>query len=378
MHIRTIDIPKKRSLAKEPRVALVHDYLNQYGGAERVFETIAEIFPEAPIYTLFYDKELMGNRFANRDIRTSFANQSFIRKNHRLFIPIFPLAAQSINLKSNYDIIISDSSGFGKGISYDSGYHLSYAHSPLRYAWEPEYYLGTLFSKSVIAAGQPIISYVRRWDKKMSQKPDFMFANSNHTARKIKNFYKRDPEVLHPPLDTEKFFFDPPAGGQGHYFLAFGRFIHYKRFDLVVEAFNRLKLPLIIVGTGPQAQEIKKSVRSSNIKVIDEHLSDDALRRIISGAKATIFPQVEDFGMVAVESLACGTPVIALREGGAKDIVKYGHNGIFFRDQSPDGIACAVHAFNTMRFNPHTVSESVQKFRKENFKQRLLEVVNSI
>lgn len=378
MRIRTVEIPKTKIPKRELRVALVHDYLNQYGGAERVFETIAEMFPTAPIYTLFYDENLMGGRFTDRDIRTSFADRPFIRKHHRLFIPLFPKAAQSLDLKDNYDIIISDSAGFGKGISYASGYHVSYAHSPLRYAWEPKYYLGTLFSKGMIAAGQPLISYVRRWDKKMGERPDFMFSNSNHTAEKIRRFYKRDTEILHPPLDTEKFFYDPPAGGQGHYFLAFGRFVHYKRFDLVVEAFNELGLPLIILGTGPHAEEIKKLIRSKNIKFINEHLSDDSLRRIISGAKATIFPQVEDFGMVAVESLACGTPVIAFRQGGAKEIVDYGHNGLFFRDQSTEGISRAVHAFNLTHFDPHTVSESAQKFSKENFKRRLLEVVHSL
>ncbi len=377
MRIPTIDIPKN-GLKKKPRVALVHDYLNQYGGAERVLETIAEIFPDAPIYTLFYDKHLTKGYFANRDIRTSFLDNPFVQKNHRLFIPLMPLAAQSINLKDNYDIIISDSAGFGKGINYKSGYHISYTHSPLRYAWEPDYYLGTLFSKGMILAGSPLISYVRRWDKAASRKPDFMFANSNHTAKKVKKFYGRDAEVLHPPLDTDKFFYDPPASGPGHYFLAFGRFIHYKRFDLVIEAFNKLNLPLIIVGTGPHADEIKKLIKSKNIKLINEHVSDASLRRIISGAKATIFPQVEDFGMVATESMACGTPVIAYREGGAKDMVDYGINGLFFREQSAESIARAVHAFNTMRFNPHTVSASVQKFSKENFQRRLLEIVHSL
>src|SRR3989338_1249688 len=153
------------------KVALVHDYLNQYGGAERVLECLAEMFPDAPIYTLFYDKKLLRGKFKDRVINTSFLDNIFVRRNHRMFIPFFPKAAEFINLKDKFDLIISNSAGFAKGISHSKGLHISYIHSPLRYAWEPENYLETLLPKFIINLGKPVISYVRKWDYKAAQRP---------------------------------------------------------------------------------------------------------------------------------------------------------------------------------------------------------------
>ncbi len=164
------------------RVALVHDYLNQFGGAERVLFTLGEIFPDAPIYTLLHEEKALNGRFKNREIKTSFLDRPFVRRHHRLFIPFMPKAAEMLNLGGNYDLIICDSASFAKGISYQSGFHVSYIHAPLRYAWEPEVYLGTLFTNRFIKLSSPILRYLQRWDKRMAQKPDVILTNSAFIA----------------------------------------------------------------------------------------------------------------------------------------------------------------------------------------------------
>jgi glycosyltransferase involved in cell wall biosynthesis len=357
------------------KVALVHDYLNQFGGAERVLETLSEIFPEAPIYTLFYDEKLTDGHFKNRLIKTSFIDKRFVRRHHRLFIPFFAKAAETINLGENYDLIISDSAGFGKGVRYGKSVHIAYIHSPLRYAWEPQMYLGTLFSKYLIKFASPIMAYLTKWDKRAALKPELLLTNSNFTAEKIKKFYGRAAQVIHPPVNTDIFYFDPKIKKQD-YFLAFGRIIHYKRFDLIVHAFNELGLPLKIVGSGPEKEKIRKLIKSPNIEILSE-VKDDELRKIITGAKALIFPQVEDFGLVAAEAITCGTPVIAYSEGGAKDIVQSGINGIFFKKQNTETLIKAVKEFLKMNFDGNKVAESGKRFSKESFKEKLMKIINN-
>ncbi|MBI2098778.1 MAG: glycosyltransferase [Candidatus Wildermuthbacteria bacterium] len=349
------------------KVALVHDYLNQFGGAERVLLALARMFPQAPIYTLFYEPGIFGDLLKGREIKTSFLNHPFIRKRHRMFIPLFAKAAENIDLGDKYDLIISDSAGWAKGIRYTGGKHIAYVHTPLRYAWEPGEWLGTLFPKPLIKLASPIINYLRRWDKIASQRPDLILANSAYTARKIKNFYGRGAAVLHPPVWNEMFYPDLNPGKE-NYFVAFGRLIHYKRFDLVVKAFNKLDLPIKIIGSGPEEEKLKKLVRSEKIEMIPEIKDENLLRRIISDSQALIFPQVEDFGLSAAESLACGTAVIAYRAGGALEIVQDGINGAFFDEQTEESLTHAVQRFQKMDLWQRTITQSAQKFSEENFK----------
>ena len=361
------------------KVALVHDYLNQFGGAERVLETLLEIFPEAPIYTLFYDQELLNGRFRDRTIKTSFLDKPFIRRHHRFFIPLMPKAAENLNLNEEYDLIISDSAGFGKGVSYKKGAHIAYLHTPLRYAWEPELYLETLFPKPLIKLVSPIIQYLRRWDKAAAQKPDIVLANSKFTAQKIKSFYERDAEVLYPPVDTEVFFPDKKRKkNRQNYFLAFGRIVHFKRFDLIVETFNELELPIKIIGSGPEEESVKRLIRSRHIEMIPEIKDESRLREIINGAEAVIFPQIEDFGLVAAESIACGTPVIAYGKGGALEIVQEGKTGLFFEKQTPEDLAAVISKFMKMEFKRDKITESAKKFSKESFTKNLKRIIDSL
>ncbi|MEK7462969.1 MAG: glycosyltransferase, partial [Patescibacteria group bacterium] len=306
------------------RVAIIHDYLNQYGGAERVLESFCELFPDAPIYTLFYDEEKTLGRFKGKKIITSFLDHKYVINNHRLFIPLMPLAVSLMKVDDDYDVVLSSSAGFGKGIRYGKNtIHISYCHTPLRYAWEHYKYFNWPTYLKILSA--PAFWYLRIWDKWVSQKPQKLIANSKYIAEKIKNYYKREAEVIYPPVDTEKFFIKKGVR-KGDYFLAVGRLMHYKRFDLIIQAFNKLNLPLLIIGTGPELENLKQLVKSSKIEFLTS-ITDEQLVILYNGAQAFIFPQVEDFGLVAAEAQACGTPVIALNQGGGREIVENGKTG---------------------------------------------------
>lgn len=366
------------------KVALVHDYLNQYGGGERVLEALMEIFPEAPIYALFYDEEKTFGRFAGRIRKTSFLDWPLVSRNHRLFIPLMPIAANFLKLENDYDLIISSSAGYGKGITINSKFkaksskppiHISYIHTPLRYAWETDQYFNWPKIAKIFTA--PIFSYLRNWDKKAGQKPDVLIANSIYIAQKIKNYYGREAGVIYPPVDTDKFYYEPKPStlNPKPYYLAVGRMLPYKRFDLVIDAFAKLGLPLKIVGAGPEEKSIKYQV--SGIKNIEflPFVDENQLRILYSGAKALIFPQIEDFGLVAAEAQACGCPVIAFAQGGAREIVEDGVTGIFFHQQTAGSLANAVKEFLKIKFDCAKIQKSAERFSKENFKNKILAIL---
>ena len=354
------------------RIALVHDYLNQYGGAERVLEAFSEIFPEAPIYTLFYDKEKTLGRFEDRIRGTSFLNRNAVIKNHRNFIPLMPIAAASLNLKNDYDVVLSSSAGYGKGVRMDPGtFHISYCHTPLRYAWEYKKYFD--WNPIVKMAAAPMFWYLRNWDKAAGQKPNLIIANSKHIAEKIKRYYGRNSEVLYPPVDLKLFYRDPKIEKEG-YFLAVGRMMKYKRFDLIIQAFNKLNLPLLIVGDGPELENLKQLAKSARISFLP-FAGEDQLRILYNGAEALIFPQVEDFGLVAAEAQTCGLPVIAFGEGGVREIVEDGVTGIFFYSQSVEDLIMAVKKFLLSSFNEEVIRKSAKRFSKASFKKKILNIV---
>lgn len=363
------------------RVALVHDYLNQLGGAERVLETLAEIFPDAPIYTLLYDEKKTAGKFSAKVQKTSFLDFAFARSNHRLFIPLMPLAAATMAIDNDYDLIISSTAGYAKGIKFGSAFHISYCHTPLRYAWEQQEYLRTLISNFQFLISKPLLNYLKWWDYKAGQKPDILIANSRFIADKIKKYYGREAKVIYPPVDLNVFYPNPAPKYKilnTKYFLAIGRLMHYKRFDLIVDAFNKLNLPLRIVGDGPELENLKKRASGNNIKFFPFTSDINELRKIYNGARALIFPQVEDFGLVAAEAVACGTPVIAYNAGGAKEIVNE-NCGVFFDKQEPETLQNAVSEFlkKEKRFGQKTIAAQAKKFSKENFKKSLLEIIES-
>ncbi|MEK7115059.1 MAG: glycosyltransferase [Patescibacteria group bacterium] len=352
------------------KIALVHDYLNQYGGAERVLECLMEMFPEAPIYTLLYDEQKTHGKFVGKKIITSFLDFKFVHNHHRWFIPLMPLAMMAMKIDDSYDLIISATAGYAKGISYNKKTkHFCYCYTPLRYAWEIDYLNSKITNYGLRIISKPILKYLLKWDFNMAQKPEKMVTLSNFIAQKIKNFYDREVEVLYPPLDTKKFFYDPEIKKE-NYYLAAGRLIHYKNFHIIIEAFNRLGLFLKIIGAGPELENLKK-IAKSNIDFLGFVQNDNEMRIIYSAAKGFVFANVEDFGLVMAEAQACGAPVIALAGGGALEIVQSEKTGVFFNQATIEGLMNAVNKFEKLKFDRQVISGLMKKFSADKFKDNL-------
>ena len=350
----------------------MHDYLNQYGGAERVLEALLELFPDAHLYTLFYDEKATGGRFRRFWKTTSFLDASVVARHHRLFIPLFPRAMKSLHLKERYDVVISDSAGFAKGIDTHGALHISYCHTPLRYAWETKKYVRQKFPRMgalVSAVVSPVAAYLRRWDKKAAAKPNILIANSSFIAEKIERYYGRQAEILYPPVDTERFRPELAQRRRGErYYLAVGRLLHYKRFDLIIDVFRALQRTVKIVGSGPEEKALRRRAKGMpNIEFISFLHNEEELRSLYANSEALLFPHVEDFGLVAAEALSCGTPVIAYRRGGACEIVEQGVTGSLFDEQSKEGFLAAINAFENQSFDRTLIRERALRFSKEHF-----------
>lgn len=352
------------------KIALVHEYLNQFGGAERVLQVLCAMFPDAPIYTLFYDREATGRVFEDREIRTSFLqNIPFIKKYHRFFPLLMPLAVEQFDF-SDFDVVLSVSSSFAKGIiTKPSTRHICYCLTPPRFLWDGSQkfvedfnYPG--FIKKTLP---PLITYLRIWDREASFRVDNFWAISNFVRGRIKKYYVRDAEVIYSPVNVSKFYISDSVGD---YFLMTGRLVSYKRFDLGVEAFNQLGWPLKIVGVGPDMKRLKK-MAAPNIEFLGL-TPDEQLARLYAHARAFIFPQEEDFGITPLESMASGRPVIAYRGGGAMETVKEHETGTFFDYQHKDALVQALANFKDKDFNPKQCRVQAEKFDIKFFRENIL------
>lgn len=355
------------------RVALVHDYLVQYGGAERVLEVLCELFPRAPIYTLVYDKKRMRGAFEDRIIRTSFLQKiPLARSKHRLFPLLMPLAIEEFNL-SKYDMVISTSNSYAKGVNVNS-HHICYCHTPMRYAWDDCHkYLREFsypwFLKKLVPFA---MNYIRVWDRISAERVTHYIANSQCVANRIKKYYRKDSEVIYPPVDISRFSIGDKIDD---YFLIVSRLLPYKRFDIAIKTFKDLKMPLKIIGEGPDEKRLKKMAQgASNIEFLGR-LSDEETKRYFSRSKAFIFPSEEDFGIVQVEAMASGRPVIAYRAGGALEIVVENKTGLFFDEQTPESLKQTLEKFKSENFNPEAIREFSKKFNKEIFKEKINEFI---
>lgn len=355
------------------RVALVHDYLNQYGGAEKVLEAFTEIFPDAPIFTLIHNPKKVQDIFSNKKIHTSFLQKiPFAKSKHRIFPPLMPLAVEKFDL-SDYDLILSDSASFAKGVITKSGApHICYCHTPTRYIWDDSHKYIKDFSISKIAKFfiPFFLNYIRLWDREAACRVDKFICNSKFVAERIKKYYKREAEVIYPPVDVNKFGL---GGKSDNYFLIVGRMLPYKRFDIAIEAFNELEIPLKIIGSGPERKKLKKKAKW-NIEFLGEVPNND-LKKYYQSCQALIFPQEEDFGIVALEAMACGRPVIAYKSGGALESIIEGRTGVFFNKQTVSSLMEAVKTFNPQNFNPREIYQHALKFDKEIFKKKIKEFI---
>jgi len=355
------------------KIALVHDYLVQYGGAERVLECFTELFPYAPIYTLVYNEDLMHGKFSGKNIRTSFIQKlPFAKIRHRIFPQFMPMAIEQFDF-SDYDIVLSDSSSYAKGIITEpETLHICYMHTPMRYAWDDcqKYTSDFDFPRLVKKIIPFIMNYIRVWDRVSADRPDKIIANSGFVARRIKKYYKRDSVVIHPPVETDNFFI---SSERDNYFLMVGRMLAYKRHDIVIKAFNQLGLPLKIIGRGPEMKKLKKLAKA-NIEFLDR-VPDEKLADFYAKCQAFIFPQEEDFGIVAIEAMASGRPIIAYRGGDIVEHAEEGKEGIFFDRQTAEDIIMAVKKYKEADYNPEAIREKAKKFDKAVFKAKIKDYV---
>ncbi len=359
------------------KIALVHDYLVQYGGAERVLEACAELWPYAPIYTLLHDPQAMRGRFDDRRIHTSFLQGwPLARRHHRLFPPLMPLAIEQFDFRQ-YDVVLSDSSSYAKGIlTRPETLHISYVHTPMRYAWDDcqKYTEDFGFPRTIKKLVPFFMNPIRLWDKVSADRVDVMVANSEYVRRRIAKYYRREASVLHPPVEFDRFAL-APASERGDYFLMVGRLIAYKRHDIAIEAFNRLQLPLKIIGRGPEYARLR-ALAGPTIEFLDR-VSDEELPRYYARCRAFVFPQEEDFGIVAQEAFASGRPVLAYRGGDIVEHLEAGVMGEFFDEQTADSLVVALNKFDPDRYDPALIRSRASRFDKEQFKARMKNLVET-
>lgn len=353
------------------RIALVHDYLNQYGGAERVLEALCEIFPEAPIYTLLYDERATGQVFKDREIHTSFLQKiPFARKHHRLFPLLMPLAIEQFDL-SYFDVVLSISASFAKGIvTKPHTRHINYCLTPTRFLWDDSHrYIDEFRYPWPIKKLTPLfVAYLRLWDKEAALRVDKFVAISDFVKRRVKKYYGKTAQVIYPPVETAKYKI---SSSVDDYFLMVGRLVAYKRFDLAVRVFNAIGKPLKIVGAGPELNRLRRIANPSADVEFLGLVSDDKLPDLYSHAQAVIFPQEEDFGLVPLEAMASGRPVIAYRGGGALETVIDGQTGVFFEQQTEIDLAQAIGRYYGSEFDSDLIRTHALKFDKKVFEDKI-------
>jgi len=357
----------------QPKVAIVCDWLTDMGGAERVILALHKLYPNAPIYTSIYNRVNLP-QFSEADVRTSFLqSMPGAKHRHQRYLAQMPLAFESFDL-DDYDVVISSSHSCAKGvITKPDTLHVSYCHSPPRYLWDGshqyvnEYPWPKILKKTLIPS---ILHHLRIWDRAAADRVDLYVANSHYVASRIEKYYRHDSRVIHPPVELQPF----EVVEKDDYYLAVGRLIPYKRFDLIVQAFNELKRPLKIVGVGNQLKKLQK-LASSNVEFLGM-VSEESLHSYYKYAKALIFPQVEDFGITPLEAMGAGCPVIAYGAGGALETVKDKESGLFFDEQTVESLGEAVRTFEAMHFDPAVVRAQAEKFDSEVFAREFADFVD--
>lgn len=351
------------------KVAIVHDWLNQIGGAEGVLVVLKELFPDAPIYTAMYWPEQMPEEYRSWDIRCSFMDKlPFVKRYHQPFLPLYPLAFETFNF-DDYDLVLSNKSGFCHGIvTSPETLHICYCLTPTRYLWNYRAYLeregvGRLAQLPLV----PFVNYLRLWDRLAAERVDHFIAISQAVKRRVAKYYRRDSAVIHPPVNTSHL---EPSADHDNYFLVVSRLIPYKRIDLAVQAFNELALPLVIIGDGRDRSKLEAMARP-NITFLG-HLPTAEVQQHLRRCRAFVFPGLEDFGIAPVEALAAGRPVIAYAGGGALDTVEEGISGAFFYPHTAEALANTIRRFDDSIYDPQQIAQKAAQFDVPVFKERLM------
>jgi glycosyltransferase involved in cell wall biosynthesis len=367
-------IPKRIDRFME--VAIVHDFLSQYGGAEKVIEVFSELFPAAPIFTSIFLPDKLPPAFKKMNIKTSFMQKfPFLEKHFKKYLIFYPKAIESFDL-GEYDLVLSSSSAFAKGaIKGKNACHICYCYTPMRYVWDYNHYIEKEnFSKPVLKILPFVIRRLKKWDVETIKRVDYYSAISNHIKDRIKKCYNMDSTVIYPPVNVKSFKI---SNETDDYFLIVSRLNAYKNIDLVIDAFNDLGLHLKIAGTGPHKKTLESMVKSKNIEFLGR-LSDDELADVYSKCKAYIFPGKEDFGITAVEAQASGRPVIAYADGGAVETVIDGVTGLFFRENSKASLIETIKKFLAIEdnFDSSKIVENSSSFSTDVFKKNIIDFIN--
>lgn len=354
------------------KIALVHEFLTQFGGAERVLQNFMEIWPDADLHVLVHSPNKIDHVFDKYKIKTSFINRlPGVHSDHKWYLPLMPLGAQSFDFKG-YDVVLTDSSSFAKGIKRGKYLHINYCHTPTRFLWSEsrEYLKSTKYPFFIKWLAIPILRLLKEWDYKAAQRPQYIIANSKNVQERIKKYYNRDAEVIPPPVDTEFF---RPTGEKNDYYFAASRLEPYKNIDLVIKAFNELGWPLKVAGSGT-AEEYLKSIAKPNIEFLGR-VSDEQLRQHYSASKAFIFAAEEDAGIMVLEAQSCGTPVIAFAKGGSLETVVPNKTGLFFNDQTSQSLIEVLKTFDASKFNASEIRLHAQDYDKKTFQSRIVHFI---
>ena len=365
------------------RVALIHDYLIRFGGAEQVLLSLHRLFPKAPIYTLLYNEPTLKKIFSNEsvDIRSSFLQKvpEVLQKKYKYFLPLLPAIPETFNLR-DFDLVISSSSAFAKGIIVrPQTIHICYCHNPMRFVWDyyHSYMSDQNFGLIKRSMSHLACHYLRMWDHNSSTRVDYYIANSKNTANKIKKYYRRDAKVIYPPVDTRCQMIDDRCQilgnvqNKGEYFLIVSQLAPYKRIDLAVSAFNKLSLPLIIIGDGPERKKLQK-IAKNNIQFLGFQ-SKEIVHQYYRDCKAFIFAGEDDFGIAPVEAMSYGKPVLAFRKGGAMETIIEGVTGEFFDDAYPEILADGVRRLmeNYNNYSAEIIKQRASEFSEERFAKEI-------
>jgi glycosyltransferase involved in cell wall biosynthesis len=367
------------------KVAIIHDWLTGMRGGEKCLEVFCELFPDADLYTLIHINNSVSKIIEDRNIKTSFIQKMpGVKKNYRSFLPLFPLAIEGFDLKG-YDLILSSSHCVAKGIiPPPDAIHISYVHTPMRYVWDSYHdYFGdgrvNWFSEKLISI---FAHYLRMWDTASSSRVDYFISNSNHVAKRIEKYYRRKSEVVYPPVDCDNFAISEKVED---FYLIVSAFAPYKRLDIAIEAFNSLGLRLKIIGEGQDEKKLK-GLAKSNIEFLDWQ-NNNTLKEYYAKCKALIFPGEEDFGIVPVEAMASGRPVIAYGKGGALEtVIPLSHQspvtshqseenptGVFFYEPTPEALIEAVNLFENSqeKFDRNSIRNHAMRFDRKIFKEKI-------
>lgn len=369
---------------KTKKIALVHDYLLGIGGAERVLKVLHEMFPDAPIYAVVYDKKFVREFLGDVRMQGSFLQKLplFLRRRYKYFSFLIPTAVEQIDL-SEFDVVISSCSAFCKGvITRPDTVHISYCHTPTRFLWDWAHpYLRSMNGGQVRnVAGRIMLHFLRLWDQQAAQRVDYFIANSKHIAARIRKYYGKEAQVIYPPVGNK-----PPSNPLessaalpgSPYYLIVSQLRPYKQIDVAVEAFKKLGFPLVIIGGGSDARRLRDLAGDcSNITFLGLQ-SDEVVTSYYKNCKALIFPGEEDFGMTMVEAMSLGKPVLALRRGGAKEIVIEGVTGEFFDEPHHVVLADGLRRLNNNYdgYSPTLIRKRAEKFSRERFATELLEFI---